>query len=351
VEAELCSRGQLAIDYDECMALPPPPRVRRNRPAWIEEAWALWLGSLLLAAFAGFATAGCARPAPRPEEPRFRVVLLLASDAPPEVSDALEKGLEEVEKDLFAAGTLRRVQTGQALIEALRETGGKAPDLVYCHVPGEEYVVVEEAAAYRDTHFVTIPGRTVGPNVSGVVFRVDGAAYVAGATLAALAGGRPVLLVDSGESSFLPGLRLGFGAGVASAGGALQETGDLESAVEAIRSGDAGGVFHTGFGVPQSLREACMAAGAPLVVLSAGERAAGCLGTVCVRMSKALRNLAGERWAGTLEGRIYTFSLGSGIVDFALEPGRTVPEPVRAVMDSSRKDVLSGIAEIEDLGM
>jgi len=265
----------------------------------------------------------------------------------------LERGLAGIESDLFAASAVRIVKSGQPLIEALRRAGREAPDLVFCHVPGEEYVVAEEAPAYQDTQFVTVPGRAVGSNVSGVVFRVDGAAYVAGATLVEAAGKRPVLLVRSPGATGFPGLVRGFRAGMASAGGEPPREIDLDNALSRIAEGEAGAVFFAGYDVPEPLDVACRTEGLPLVRAglggASGERES--FGTVTVRVDEALRRLARERWAGTLEGRIYSFSLGSGVVDFEFGKGATVSQEVRHAMESARADVLAGIAEIEDLKM
>ncbi len=313
------------------------------------------MGGVGLALVWILAALGCSRAEPPPPpEPDFHAVLLMASGTPLPVQEALKAGLREVKSDLFAATSVRSVECGQPMIEMLRRTGREAPDLVFCHVPGEEHVVVEEAAAYPDTQFVTIPGRTTGPNVAGVVFRVDGAAYVAGATLAAAAGGRPLLVVEAPDERGFRGLAAGFGAGAASVGAAAPVAVTKERALEDIDSGRAGGVLYTGFVVPEPLLTACATAGIPLVDTGLGlkeEGQPGVFGTVIVRMGEAVRRLARERWAGTLEGSIYTFSLGSGVVDFGLESPAAAPEAVLRAMGSARSDVLAGIAEIEDLGM
>ncbi len=308
--------------------------------------------AVVLAGLAGF---GCSRyePPPKPK-PEFHVVLLVASGAPAPVQAALEGGLRGIESDLFAATAVRLVEPGQPLIETLRRTGREAPALVFCHMPGEEHVVVEEAAAYQDTQFVIIPGRAVGSNVSGVVFRVDGAAYVAGAALAAGAGERPLLLVHDTVGTGLHGLEAGFRAGVASVGGELLPAADPDAALGEIGAGRVGGVFFAGFGAPAAVREACAAAALPLVTVSLGRSGAAPperFGSVVVRMGEAVRRLARERWAGTLEGRIYSYTLGSGVVDFEVETRAPVPKAVQNAMDSARADVLAGIAEIEDLRM
>lgn len=278
----------------------------------------------------------------------------MASGTPPAVQEALEAGLREIKNDLFAETTVRLVEPGQPLIEMLRRTGREAPDLVFCHLPGEEHVVVEEAAAYQDTQFVTIPGRTTGPNVAGVVFRVDGAAYVAGATLGAAAGGRPLLVVEAPKEPGFHGLKAGFRAGAASVGAVASGVVKEGRALEDIDSGRAGGVLYAGYVVPEPLLAACATAGIPLVGTGLGLKRGGqpgVFGTVIVRMGEVVRRLARERWAGTLQGSIYSYSLGSGVVDFRIESKATAPGKVVRAMSSARSDVLAGIAEIQDLGM
>jgi len=278
----------------------------------------------------------------------------MASGTPEPVQRDLREGIHAVERDLFAAARVELVEPGQALIEALRTTGRDSPDLIFCHFPGESHVVVEEAPAYRETFFVTIPGRAVGVNVTGVALRVDGAAYVAGATLAAASGDRPVLLVPAEAAQSLPGLVAGFRAGVLSVHGTVLEGADLASAQARVEAGGPGALFYAGFGPPKTLSTVCAAGGIPMVAAGSGlggDGTGACLGRVVVRMGEAVRRLARERWAGTLEGRMYTYSLGSGVVDFELRPGSSLPDRVRKAMEAARADVLAGIAEIEDLKM
>ena len=259
-----------------------------------------------------------------------------------------------MESDLFAAAEIRIVEPGQPFIEALRTAGRHHPDIVFCHVPGESHVVVEEAAPYEDTQFVTIPGRAVGTNVTGVVFRVDGAAYVAGAALAAASGGRRVLLVDPGTGAeWSGGLESGLRAGVAVSRTLVEKVPDATVATTEVEGGSVGGVFYAGFEPPHDLIQAAAEAKVPLVVVSFGGKdgCESCLGTVEIRMGEAELRLAREQWAETLGGRTYTFGLGSGVVDFVVRPGNGVTEDVRRAVDNARHDVLAGIAEVEDLEM
>lgn len=323
------------------------------RPSFRTTASAAFHLTGLLAVAVLMAGGACSRHRePPPPEPDFHVVLLLSAGTPQPVRQALERGVQAVDSDLFAASEVYVAEGGQPLIEALRAAGGKGPDLVFCHVPGQDHVVVEEAAPYEDTQFVTIPGRAVGTNVTGVVFRADGAAYVAGATLGAAAGG-PVLLVPAATSlEQFPGVEPGLRAGAAASRQAVEAVTGTDRAVTVIQEGGAGAVFYAGFAPPERLIRAAGEAGIPMAAMSTEGNGGcpSCLGVVVVRMDEAVRRLARERWAGTLEGRVYTYGLGSGVVDFTVR-ARSLPEPVRTAMEHARSDVLAGIAEIEDLRM
>ena len=326
------------------------PGIPRKRKATAPAPWLVRtvLPALLLATLA---LAGCGRQPEPPPAPAFSMVALVDGRAPAPVVRAVREGLATVERELDAAAVLRSVGEGGARLRSLRGAGEEGRDLVLCFCPDFDHVVFEEATAYPDTFFVTIPGRTSGPNVGSVVFELRGAGYLAGVALReATGGGRIALVIPPGGGEFGRGWEEG--VGVAAGGEGAGVTLSAPQAVRALREGTVAGVLYGGVAPPEDLEAACSGAGAPLVVIRPSrepEVGGGLLGAVVVDLEAVVAYLAQEAWAGTLEGDLVSFSLGSAVVDFRL--AGDAPGDVAAAVRTARREVLSGLAEVESLGM
>ena len=309
------------------------------------------VGWLLLLAVVG--APGCREAPPPPSVPGFSVVALMDAGAPLTVVRAVEEGLATVERELDAVTDLRAAGSGEERLGTLREAGREGPDLVLCFCPDFDHVVFEEATAFPETFFFTIPGRTSGPNVGSVVFELRGAGYVAGVALAAASGGAPVaVVVPPLAAGLVEGLVEGAILGVEHHGETTTLTLPASQAVRALGEGTVGAVLYGGVDPPAELTAACADSRVPLVVLATAREAnvaAAPLGTVVVDLTVMVPYLAQEAWAGTLEGELMSFALGSEVVDFRLRDG--VSPEVTAAVGEARREVLSGLAEVESLGM
>ncbi len=308
-------------------------------------------GFLILLMGAG--SLACRKPPPPPAPPAFSVVALVDGRAPASVVGAVEEGLDTVRRELDAATDLRTAAGGEARLRSLREAGREGPDLVLCFCPDFDHVVFEEATAYPETFFVSIPGQMWGPNVGSVLFELRGAGYLAGVALREASGGGAVaVVIPAGGENLGEGLLEGARVAVEAGGEGVVLTLSASQAVRSLEEGAVAGVLYGGVAPPPGLAAACSAAGAPLVVLSpevdptVGD---GLLGVVVVDLSAVVPYLAQEAWAGTLEGDLVSFALGSTVVDFRLAEA-AAPE-VAAAVGTARREVLSGLAEVESLGM
>ncbi|GEM_PF-2283134 len=295
----------------------------------------------------------CRKPPPPPARPALSVVALLDGRAPASMVRAVEEGLATVRRELDAATDLRTVDVGEARLRSLREAGREGPELVLCFFPDFDHVVFEEATAYPETFFVSIPGRMRGPNVGSVLFELRGAGYLAGVALRKASGGGTVaVVIPAGGENLGEGLLEGAHVAIEAGGTGVVLTLSASQAVRSLEEGSVAGVLYGGMGPPPGLPAACSAADAPLVVLSpevAPTMGDGLLGVVVVDLPAVVLYLAQEAWAGTLEGDLVSFALGSAVVDFRLAEA-AAPE-VAAAVGTARREVLSGLAEVESLGM
>ena len=293
-----------------------------------------------------------------PPPPQFRTALLLDRGAAQNpLRRAAVVGMERIRSELHAGVVIQVATSGQEQRRRLRALAAQQRNLVFCMLPGLGYVVTEEAAAYPDSWFVAIGGKGPQGNVAAMSFQMEDAGYLAGVLAATVSPAEVAgVLGGGGGSPFFDRAESGF----RSAFEAKRRRGRVLSAdgadgVDELRSEGVEVALYPAERAEQAVLERCRKTGLRLVVADAAaakEFPHVVLATLVLDLPEAMVRVAQEAWAGTLEGKTYSFDLGSGVVDLRPTPGSAAVTDPRVVeaLTRARADVTAGIVEIEELG-
>ncbi len=325
-----------------------------QRPAAVLPA--KYVAALVLMLVFGLAATGCRKRRPPAPRPSMRVLVLTSLPGGMPVVAAARAGLRRLATEMNAAGMVRTVGSEAAARQELRKAGKGGATIVFCLCPGLGGLLYEEAVAYPDTWFVLVPGRVTGPNIASITFAVSEAGYLAGAAAGAYGPGPTAAIVGAGREDpfFAPaerGFRQGFTA-VSADRRVIQVDG--AAGIAGLAGKQTQVVLDSSERAVEGVADACRKAGVVLVTADpslAKEAPDVVLGTLEIDLPEAMSRVAQEVWAGTMEGKIYRFDLGSGVVGFELDaanPAAARPAVAEAV-DRARADVTAGIVEIEEL--
>jgi len=300
-------------------------------------------------------TTACGPEDPEPAKP-FTVRMLSARSLSGRWERAAERGLGLIAAELDANVARFRVEDQGDARARLAEQGRSGVDLVFC---GVEKMLHSEAAAFPATAFVLLPGRDHGPNVGSIRFLPEEAGYLAGSVAGEIAPDRKVGLLRGVGGAWLEALEDGFVAGFR----ARQQSGKI--AVEVAEGPD--GVWKlmsAGIGVALYASDRSDPA-----VLSAAHNAGILLVTtdpdfmnvepevviaaIEVDVPEAMLRVAREVRDGTFSGRVFSFDLGSGVLDVVLNPdlGADRMVVVADALEEARSEVTAGLVEFDGLGL
>lgn len=297
-------------------------------------------------------------PADPPQDKGFRVRLLTSASLSGRWERAAERGLGLIAAELDAEIARSRAAGAADQRSMLRAQARDGIDLVFCVGPEVEALVYTEAAAFPNTDFVIIPGEIHSANVGSIVFMPEEAGFLAGAVAAAATEGTAVGLLRGAGRPWLERLEAGFIAGfrsavpdaeVISAQGldgpwqlsaagvevALYSTDQVDSQV--LAAAHDAGLFLVG--ADPSLLDA-----EPDIVIAA----------VDVDVAEAMLRIAREVHDRTFSGKVYTFDLGSGVLDVEFNLGIAPAgrdTDLREALERARSEITAGWIEIEDLGI
>lgn len=310
------------------------------------------------------AAVACGGGTPKPK------VLHVALVTPGPVSDAgwnaaAYAGLQRIGRETGAVTAHMEASGPAEFEEAFRDFARRGFKLVFGHGFEMQDAALTVGAEFPDTDFVVTSGLATSANVAGLVFRLEDAAYLAGALAGSLTssgvvgavGGMeipPVRLVFDGFTRGVHRVRpdadvkevfLGNWEDVAAARQAALALID-QGADVVIQNADAAGL-----GVFQAARErGVLALGtnsdqstvAPDVVVA----------SAAMDIPEGMLRVAHDVEAGTFTGRVYAFDLASGVVSLAYNPalaGR-VPEEARAAVADATHALLAGEVPLEHFG-
>ncbi len=313
----------------------------------------------LLALLAAAAVVGCSGS----PEPAFQVALV----TPGPVSDAgwnaaAFSGLQRIAGETGAATAHMEAAGPAEFEEAFRDFARRGFRLVFGHGFEMQDAAVSVAADFSGTDFVVTSGLAVRPNVAGLVFHLEDAAYLAGVLAGSMTESGVLGAVGGME---IPPVRLvfdGFERGVRSVRpdarvkevflGSWEDVAGARQAALALVEQGADLVVHNadaaGLGVFQAARErgvwalgtnSDQAAVAPDVVLA----------SAAMDIPAAMVQVARDVEGGRFEGHVYVFDLHSGVVELAFNPALAgaVPDGARAAVAEARRRLEAGEVTLE----
>jgi basic membrane protein A len=289
--------------------------------------------------------------------PRFSVRLLTSTNVSGRWEAAAERGLGLIAAELNAEVARHRV-SGDPGDQAPMATQGQAgADLVFCVGGGFERALYGEAGAFPETVFVLIPGRARAANVASIEFLPEGAGYLAGVIAAAVAPNQRVGIVRGTGAPWLEALERGFVAGFrANRSRAVVETEQGVEGVWALNVTDVGVALYASDEPEPGVLEAAREAGLSLIVTDPDAMAKFpdvAVAAVDVDVAEAMLRVAREVRDGTFVGRVYSFDLGSGVLEVKLNRGLDPAVLVLATeaLENARAEVTAGLVEIDRLGL
>jgi basic membrane protein A len=299
---------------------------------------------------------GCGRQAPEAPS-RFTVRLLTSAVQSGRWEHAAERGLGRIGAELDADVARFRVGDASDARSQLAELGGRGVDLVFCVGSGLDGAVYTEAGTFPDTVFVLLPGRAHQPNVGGVEFMSEGAGYLAGVVAAQLTTGARAGVIRGTGGPWLEAVETGFAAGFRTArrNGVIDQVVGVDGIRTLAEEGVRVALYATDAPRADEL-EAASAAGLRLVAADPElmEQAPQLVvAAVEVDVAEAMLRVAREVRDGSFRGRVYSFDLGSGVLDVVLNQA-LLPEALesaREAMEAARSEVTAGIVEIEGMGL
>ena len=298
----------------------------------------------------------CARQTPVAPS-RFSVRLVTSAMLSGRWERAAERGLGRIAAELDADVGRLRVSDTDGGRPRLAELGRTGVDLVFCVGGGLERAVFVEAPAHPGTVFMLLPGRAHEPNVGSIEFMSEGAGYLAGVVAAEIAPGPRAGVIRGSGGPWLEAVEAGFAAGfrVGRQRAVVDPVVGVDG-IEALGSGGAEIALYATDAPRSEELDAAARAGLKLVATEFELMASApqlVVATVEVDVAEAMLRVAREVRDGTFRGRVYSFDLGSGVLDVRLNAtlAPEVAEAAREAMEAARAEVTAGVVEIEGMGL
>jgi basic membrane protein A len=300
----------------------------------------------------------CGREKPEPEK-RFTVSMLSTRSLSGRWERAAERGLGLIAAELDADVARFRVENDSDARARLAERGRSGAQLVFFVGAGVEKMLYSEAAAFPDTAFVLLPGRVHGPNLGSIRFLPEEAGYLAGAVAGEIVRDSKVGLLRGVGGSWLEALEEGFVAGFRARQRRRKvtvEAAEGPDGVWELLSAGVGVALYASDRSDPAVLAAAHNAGLLLVVSdpdSMNVEPEVVIAAVEVDLPEAMVRIAREVRDGTFSGRAFSFDLGSGVLDVALNPdlGEDRLAVATDALEDARAEVTAGLVEFDGLGL
>ncbi|MCP4895977.1 MAG: BMP family ABC transporter substrate-binding protein [bacterium] len=287
----------------------------------------------------------------------FRVSVLTSSPRPNNLDRSAVAGLHRIERELQA--NVYRVHNAEPerRREMIRTQGDLGTDLVFCIGNAFEPVLFSEAASYPESIFVLLPGDARASNVASIGFHLKGAGYIAGVVAANIGQGGPIGVIHGSGPDWLDDLEDGYAAGFRTVkrGTELLEANGPEAPGELAQRGVKVALYTAQSADPSVLTAAkdagvLLVAADPRALRQASETV---FSAVAVDLPEAMVRVARESQEGSIQGRVYLYDLGSGVVQLRMNSlfDRLADEATKDSYLNALDEVTAGIVEIESLGM
>jgi len=317
--------------------------------------WFLTVVPLLFAVC--LTSAGCRRQTDPSLMPiRFAVVPGVSLSG--HMAQDAEQGLERIRGELGVGAQTVPASDEVSRRETLRNLGENQVDLVFCFGGGFESMVFTEASAFPNTRFVLLPAETTASNVGGLAFRAQESSYLAGVVAGLLSPDQVAGVMVGKGGPWLRGVDEGFAAGVRVihrrgeiVHAAAEPDGPWELAAQGVQA-----ALYAADSADPAVLAAAHDAGVSLVVTDPDALAAEpdvVVASIHLDLAEAMVRIAQETLDGRFRGRVYSFDLGSGVVDLELSPlfVADAPPVVIETLEAARAQITAGIVELEGFGM
>lgn len=302
-------------------------------------------------------TAACAPEEP-PAPPQFSVRLLTSPNLSGRWEAAAERGLGLIAAEFDADVSRHRVDEDTRSWQKYLAAGGRnGVELVFCVGGGIEKALYAEAGAFPETVFVLLPGRARAANVAGIEFLPDGAGYLAGVIADTVTETRRAGILRGTGRPWLDALERGFKAGFrAHQRRAVIETAQGVEGVWALNVTDVTIALYATDEPDPEVMAAAREAGLRLIVTDSEQLALSpdlVVAAVDVDVAEAMLRVAREVREGFFVGQVYSFDLGSGVLDLLLnsELDPVALESASEDLESARAEVTAGLIEVDHLGL
>jgi basic membrane protein A len=298
----------------------------------------------------------CAREE-RPDAEVFTVRMLTSHSLSGRWERAAERGLGLIASELDAEVGRLRVDDPAGARTRLADQGRAGVDLVFCVGVCSERLLYTEAAAWPRTVFMMLPGKVSARNVGAIRFLPEEVGYLAGAVVGAIVKGDRVGLLRGDGQPWLEVLEEGFVAGFrARRRRAVVETVDAPHGIEQLSSlGIDIALYACDRADPEVLAAArnagiLLVATDPEMIDSDPDLV---MAAVDLDVPEAMLRVAREVRDGTFVGRVYSFDLGSGVLDVRINQNLE-PELLGSAAEAlelARSEDTAGLVEYDDLGL
>jgi basic membrane lipoprotein Med (substrate-binding protein (PBP1-ABC) superfamily) len=299
---------------------------------------------------------GCVREE-RPDAEVFTVRMLTSDSLSGRWERAAERGLGLVASELDAEVGRIRVDDPDGARNRLAEQGRSGVDLVFCVGVCSERLLYTEAAAWPRTVFMMLPGTVSARNVGGIRFLPEEVGYLAGAVAGAMATENRVGLIRGEGQPWIEVLEDGFVAGFrARWRKAVVEAADGSKGIQQLSSLGIGIALYASDRAEPAVLAAARDAGLLLVGTDPEMMVANpdlVVAAIDVDVAEAMLRVAREVHDGTFVGRVYSFDLGSGVLDVRINQGLE-PEVLGSAakaLELARSEVTAGLVEFDELGL
>ena len=301
-------------------------------------------------------TTSCGRDT-QPPDTSFSVRMLTARTISGRWERAAERGSGRIAAELDADVARVRIDDPADQRKVLAEQGRAGISLVFCIGGYSETTLYSVATAFPNTVFVLLPGRVRAENVAGIRFLPEEVGYLAGAVAGALNPDGQLGLLRGEGQPWLEPLEEGYVAGFKSRWRrAKVKVGEgPDGAWELSAAGVLLSLYAADRADPEVLA-AAQNAGLRLVVTDPellDVESDTVVAAVDFDVAEAMLRITREVRDHTFEGRVYTFDLGSGVLDVVVNPAlapdtRTVAEEA---LEEARAEITAGLVEFDGLGL
>lgn len=299
---------------------------------------------------------GCG-PADEPQQAPFTVAAVVSDRTPEWLREAVRAGIDRAAAELEAEPRWIVVESSDEGREVLAALGGEGTDLVFVAERGLGQWLATEATALPGTVYVAVPGRLRDANVGSIRFLPEEAGYVAGVIAAALSGSPKAGIVRGDGRLWLNALEEGFVSGFSARRRqpAVEVTASRHDLPAFADNGVEIALYASEVVEPEII-DAAAAVGMRLVVTEPSVMAdhpAVAVAAIRIDVPEAMVRVAREVRDGVFAGRVFSYDLGSGVIDVLVNDALEVDTRIRAreALERARSEVTAGLVEFDEFGL